>query len=63
MTGKGNFAGQNAFSARRSSTAESLPPENSSTALPGLGGHLPEDVDRLRLEGAEVGGGVVRGAL
>ena len=31
MTGKGNLAGQNAFSARRSITIESLPPENSST--------------------------------
>ena len=31
MTGNGNFAGRNAFSASRSSTIESLPPENSST--------------------------------
>ncbi len=31
MTGKGNRAGRNAFSARRSSTMESLPPEKSST--------------------------------
>ena len=31
MTGKGNGAGRNAFSARRRRTIESLPPENSST--------------------------------
>ncbi len=31
MTGKGSRAGQNAFSASRSMTTESLPPENSST--------------------------------
>ena len=31
MTGNGSPAGQKAFWARRSSTAESLPPENSST--------------------------------
>ena len=31
MTGNGNFAGRNAFSARRSITIESLPPEKSST--------------------------------
>ena len=31
MTGNGIRAGANAFSAIRSSTAESLPPENSST--------------------------------
>ncbi len=32
ITANGNFAGWNAFSASRSSTIESLPPENSSTA-------------------------------
>ena len=31
MTGNGNFAGRNAFSANRSITIESLPPEKSST--------------------------------
>ncbi len=31
MSGNGNLPGQNAFSASRSSTIESLPPENSST--------------------------------
>jgi hypothetical protein len=31
ITGNGSFAGQKAFSARRSMTIESLPPENSST--------------------------------
>ena len=31
MTGNGNGAGRNAFSASRSSTIESLPPENRST--------------------------------
>ena len=39
-------------------TMESLPPENSSRALE-LGRHLPEDVDGLGLEGAEVGQAVV----
>ena len=50
MIGNGNFAGRNAFSARRSSTIESLPPLNSSTGSLELGRHLPEDVDRLGLE-------------
>ena len=54
MTGNGRRAGQNAFSASRSMTIESLPPENSSTGPLELGRDLAHDVDRFGLEGAEV---------
>ena len=46
--------GRNAFSARRSSTIESLPPLNSSTGPLELGGDLAHDVDRLGLERAQL---------
>ena len=55
MTGNGNLAGRNAFSASRSMTIESLPPEKSSTGPLTLGGDLAHDVDRLGLELVEVG--------
>ena len=48
--GHGNFAGRNAFSARRRSTIESLPPLNSSTGLSDFGRDLAHDVDGLVLE-------------
>ena len=54
MTGNGNLPGRNAFSASRSSTIESLPPEKSSTGRSPLGGDLAHDVDRLGLELVEM---------
>ncbi len=54
-TGNGKRAGRNAFSASRSSTIESLPPENMQHRPLELGGHLAHDEDRLGFEQAEVG--------
>ena len=53
-SGNGKRPGRNAFSARRSRTTESLPPENSSAGLAALGRDLAQDVDRLGLEPVEV---------
>ena len=58
-TGNGIAAGQNAFSASRSMTMESLPPENSSTGRSHLRDHLADDVDRLRLQRAQLAQAVV----
>ena len=55
ITGKGRAAGQKALAARCSMTTESLPPEKSSTGSLEPGRYLPDDVDRLRLQGAQVG--------
>ena len=52
--GTGSGPGRNAFSASRSITIESLPPENSSAGLRALGHHLAQDVDRFGLEPVEV---------
>ena len=54
ITGNGSRAGQNAFSASRSITIESLPPENSSTGPLELRRDLADDVDRLGLERPQV---------
>ncbi len=48
-------AGQNAFSARRSITIESLPPGEEQDGPLELGRDLADDVDRLGLEHVEVG--------
>jgi hypothetical protein len=61
MSGNGNRPGQNAFSARRRSTIESLPPEKSSTGPLELGGHLAHDVDGLGFEDLEMGDFVIHG--
>ena len=53
-SGNGNGAGRNAFSARRSRTSESLPPEKSSAGLRALARDFAQDVDRLGLEPVEM---------
>ena len=53
-SGNGKRPGRNAFSARRSSTSESLPPEKSSAGLTALARDLAQDVDRFGFEPAEV---------
>jgi hypothetical protein len=53
-SGKGNLPGRKAFSARRSSTTESLPPENSRAGIRAFGRHFAQDVDRFRFERVEV---------
>ncbi len=58
--GTGCGPGQNAFSASRSITIESLPPENSSTGRSSSADHLADDVDRLRLQGLQLGQPVSR---
>ena len=55
ITGNGMRAGQNAFSARRSMTIESLPPREQQHRALELGGHLADDVDRFGLEDLQVG--------
>ncbi len=55
ISGNGNGAGRNAFSASRSSTIESLPPLNSSTGRSNSAADLAHHVDRLGLERAQVG--------
>ena len=60
ISGKGNLAGRKAFSAMRSITIESLPPENSSAGPLELGRDLAHDEDGLCLEGVQVGDRVPR---
>ena len=56
-TGNGNRPGRKAFSASRSSTIESLPPENMQHGPLELGRDLAEDVHGLGLERVQVIGG------
>ena len=59
ITGNGILAGQNARSARRSMTIESLPPENSRTGRSNSRRDLAHDVDGLGFERVELGQRIV----
>ncbi len=59
ITGNGMRAGANAFSASRSITIESLPPEKSRHGPLDLGDDLADDVDRLGLERSDIAEAVV----